>query len=171
MIYKYISNNDMDEILLPRNGKTWREVINDVIKNETIKQGNEYQPPISYSSHGAEFLEELRDGWSPDIPKYMSMLQNVFRSDQDRAYKKQLLDTEINLASSTHFPLRCFGNNSLSCTSYPTQWLDRSIAIMAHFRQACKYKECHGYKDTIIWNHKETMINTVNAVLTLIGLI
>ncbi|CAL4124593.1 unnamed protein product [Meganyctiphanes norvegica] len=164
-MYKYIGIFDFDEIILPTNGLTWINVID---KSKDVEQNQSNflnQSPSAYLFRGAIFTDDFRKGygWDPDIPYYMSMLQNVYRTPIRKSYTKAILNTEKILGVSNHSPKKCIGK----CFIYN---VPVDIAYIAHFRSSCP-KDCRDIiKDTNIWTHKEILSNRVHNMLVQTGL-
>ena len=168
--YKYITNFDLDEIMIPSNGKTLKEVIDSVISKTKKERGGLYTPPVGYMIPMGIFSESFQSSWTPGIPKYMSMLQNVNRTGYLRHYKG-FMDTERLLGVSTHRPERCIGE----CI---VQNLEESEAFLAHYRDLNPQglgkdasELIYKVTDTRIWNYKDEMIKNVDKALKAIGLL
>ncbi|CAL4133718.1 unnamed protein product, partial [Meganyctiphanes norvegica] len=164
--YKYLAFFDLDEIMIPNEGKTWSQLINAVMKKEKRNKGSKYEPPSAYLFQGTIYNDALRQpyGWDPDIPKHMFMLQNVYRIPFNSRYPKQIIDTERNLGISNHKPQKCIG----ICKTHHMQ---PSEAYISHFRTECKGKCKTVIKDTNTWKYKEELIENVEKSLRNIGLL
>lgn len=171
--YEYIALLDIDEVIMPVKTNSWQELMKVVlpkalaIKNETR---------ASYNVRNVYFLDDLihDHGWFKDIPKYMHMLQHVYRSKnftKPNQYVKCFHNPERALTLHNHFPLACL---SSGCTSYAIETAD---AQLQHYRADCVRtlkKTCTEYRqnsviDTTIWKFKEALIARVSDTLRTLG--
>lgn len=77
--YKYIALLDIDEVIMPLEGMNWKELMDTVVK-KALKIRNSERG--SYAARNVYFLDDLlhNHGWFKEIPKYMHMLQHVYRA-------------------------------------------------------------------------------------------
>ncbi|GLV36768.1 uncharacterized protein CBL_02397 [Carabus blaptoides fortunei] len=153
--YNYIALLDIDEVIMPVNHQNWKELM-DTVLPKALKIKSEER--ASYNVRNVYFLDDLlhSHGWIKDIPKYMHMLQHVYRAKnftKPNQYVKCFHNTERVLTLHNHFPLSCLAG---SCTSYPIETTD---AQLQHYRADCVKtlkKSCELFKsnsvmDTTIW--------------------
>lgn len=171
--YEYIALLDIDEVIMPLRARGWRELMDEVlpkalaVKNETR---------ASYNVRNVYFLDDLihAHGWYKDIPRYMHMLQHVYRSKnftKPNQYVKCFHNPERALTLHNHFPLSCLGSG---CTSYP---VDTADAQLQHYRADCVRtlkKSCVEYRqnsvaDTTIWRYKDQLIARTTDTLRTLG--
>lgn len=160
--YKYIAVLDIDEVIIPKKAKTWRELLDENPKGKTHD---------GYQFRNAYFLEVLnRENEALyDIPNYMHMLRNVYRTKYTKPgyFVKSFNDPERVLTVFNHYPLACLKG---PCSVYP---VSTDVAQMQHYRVDC-VKELHNYcyelrnastMDTTLWKYKEKLIQQVHMVL------
>jgi len=158
---------------MPKNSENWEQLMKKVmpkalaIKNETR---------ASYNFRNVYFLDDLTHahGWFKDVPKYMHMLQHVYRTSnytKPNQYVKCFHNPERALTLHNHFPLACL---SQGCTSYPVETTD---AQLQHYRADCVRtlkKSCEEFrlnsvKDTTIWKFKKQLIDATTDTLLQLG--
>lgn len=172
--YRYIALLDIDEVIMPATAANWKELMDETVIPKSLKIKRE--PRASYNVRNVYFLDDLihSHGWIKDIPKYMHMLQHVYRSKnftKPNQYVKCFHNTEKVLTLHNHFPLSCLGS---SCTSYPIETVD---AQLQHYRADCVKtlkKTCEEFRgnsvmDTTIWRYKDSLINKVTKTLKTLG--
>ncbi|XP_068224432.1 uncharacterized protein [Palaemon carinicauda] len=168
--YKYISLLDIDEVIMPRNSSSWRELLEIVKRKDTAE--NKHRS--SYVARNVYFMDDMRQPQEPDVtdvPGYMHMLQNIYRSGnytKPGAYVKCFHDTERVLTLHNHFPFSCIGPQ---CTAYSMSTDD---AHLQHYRSDCvgelkkvcgvRYKS-HPTKDPSILKYKKALISRVSETL------
>lgn len=171
--YKYIALLDVDEVIMPVNMMSWKELM-DVVEVKALEIRNETR--ASYNVRNVYFLDDLihTHGWFKDIPKYMHMLQHVYRSKnftKPNQYVKCFHNPERALTLHNHFPLACLGSG---CTSYSINTTD---AQLQHYRADCVKtlkKTCTEYRqnsvvDTTIWKYKDKLISRTTETLKNLG--
>ncbi|KAJ8890973.1 hypothetical protein PR048_010482 [Dryococelus australis] len=160
--YKFIALLDTDEVIMPLGTSSWHKLMDKIlpkafaVKNETS---------ASYNVRNVYFLDDLlhEHGWFKNIPRYMHMLQHVYRSKnftKPNQYVKCFHNPERVLTLHNHFPLACLAS---SCTSYAINTTD---AQLQHYRADCVRtlkKSCVEYRqnsviDTTIWKFKDALI-------------
>jgi hypothetical protein len=122
------------------------------------------------------FLDDLTEahGWFKGIPRYMHMLQHVYRSKkctEPGHYVKCFHNTERALTLHHHFPVDCVGG---ACSPYSFETTD---AKLQHYRADCvpELKNvCWEFRqnsvvDTTIWRFKENLITRTNDTLKKLG--
>lgn len=172
--YHYIALLDIDEVIMPLNSMTWKELVFDTVVPKALKLKPELA--ASFNVRNVYFLDDLlhNHGWIKDVPKYMHMLQHVYRSKnftKPNQYVKCFHNTEKVLTLHNHFPMSCLGS---VCTSYP---IPTSDAQLQHYRADCVRtlkKTCVEYRgnsvmDTTIWKYKDALISKVTATLKNLG--
>ncbi|XP_071439396.1 uncharacterized protein [Hetaerina americana] len=171
--YEYIALLDVDEVIMPVKTMSWRELMDEVLP-KALAIRNETR--ASYNVRNVYFLDDLihAHGWFKDTPKYMHMLQHVYRSKNftnPGQYVKCFHNPERALTLHNHFPLACLGSG---CTSYPINTTD---AQLQHYRADCVRtlkKSCVEYRknsvmDTTIWKFKEKLIARTTETLKKLG--
>ncbi|CAL4066096.1 unnamed protein product [Meganyctiphanes norvegica] len=167
--FKYIVNLDLDEILIPRKGQTWQELIDKINKNHKNKG---QQLPDSYEIQRVISLDKFRSSHEndPRIPSYMYMLQNVYLLNNYTGGPKSVISTERTITVKTHKVERC----QKRCVHFK---VPEDTAHIVHFRKSCK-----GSKDTScttgisvknieIWKYKKDLIKQTTEVLIKLKLI
>lgn len=172
-MYDFITLLDIDEVIMPIDDMTWHDLMKRV-QPKALKIKNETYP--SYNVRNVYFLDhhQHEHGWYKDIPKYLHMLQHVYRAQnytKPNQYVKCFHNPERVLTLHNHFPLACLGG---ACQSYPVSTED---AQLQHYRADCvktlkkscdDYKE-HSIKDTTIWRYKDELINRSVKTLETLG--
>jgi hypothetical protein len=171
--YNYIALLDIDEVIMPIKSRTWKELM-DVVLVKALAKRNETR--ASYNVRNVYFLDDLihEHGWFKTMPRYMHMLQHVYRSQnytKPNQYVKCFHNPERALTLHNHFPLACLGQ---ACTSYPIETED---AHLQHYRADCVKtlkKTCTEFRqnsvmDTTIWRYKRQLISKVSNTLSLLG--
>lgn len=171
--YEYIALLDIDEVIMPLQTNSWSELMKTILP-KALKIKNETR--ASYNVRNVYFLDDLlhQHGWFKDIPKYMHMLQHVYRSKnftKPNQYVKCFHNPERALILHNHFPLACLGSG---CTSYAIETTD---AQLQHYRADCVKtlkKSCIEFRensmlDTTIWKFKDALIARTTDTLTTLG--
>lgn len=171
--YEYIALLDIDEVIMPIQGNTWADLMK-IVLPKALKIKNETR--ASYNVRNVYFLDDLlhQHGWFKDIPKYMHMLQHVYRSKnytKPNQYVKCFHNPERALILHNHFPLACLGSG---CTSYAIETTD---AQLQHYRADCVKtlkKSCIEFReksmlDTTIWKFKDDLISRTTDALMALG--
>lgn len=171
--YKYIALLDVDEVIMPINTASWKELM-DIVERKSLEIRNETR--ASYNVRNVYFLDDLihNHGWFKNIPKYMHMLQHVYRSKnftKPNQYVKCFHNPERALTLHNHFPLACLASG---CTSYS---IDTADAQLQHYRADCVKtlkKTCVEYRknsviDTTIWKYKDKLIRRATETLRNLG--
>lgn len=171
--YEYIALLDVDEVIMPVKDATWQDLMKRVL-SKAFKIRNETR--ASYNVRNVYFLDDLlhSHGYFKDIPKYMHMLQHVYRSKnftKPNQYIKCFHNPERVVTLHNHFPLACLG---AGCTSYPIETED---AQLQHYRADCVKslkKSCLEYRensllDTTIWRYKDQLVERVTRTLETLG--
>ncbi|XP_058792872.1 uncharacterized protein LOC131665179 [Phymastichus coffea] len=171
--YEYIALLDVDEVIMPKQDATWQQLMARVMP-KALKLRNETR--ASYNVRNVYFLDDFlhAHGSFKDIPKYMHMLQHVYRSKnftKPNQYIKCFHNPERVVTLHNHFPLACLG---AGCTSYP---IDTEDAQLQHYRADCVKslkKTCVEYRensllDTTIWRYKDKLVSRVTSTLKTLG--
>ncbi|XP_014216670.1 uncharacterized protein LOC106645338 [Copidosoma floridanum] len=171
--YEYIALLDVDEVIMPVQDTTWKELMKRVMP-KALKFKNETK--ASYNVRNVYFFDDLMDshGSFNNIPRYMHMLQHVYRSKnftKPNQYIKCFHNPERVVTLHNHFPLACLG---AGCSSYP---IDTEDAQLQHYRADCVKslkKTCIEYRekriqDTTIWRYKDKLVSKVRATLKILG--
>lgn len=171
--YDYIVLLDTDEVILPLANKNWHDMMADVI-NLAMKE--EPYMRASYNFRNVYFFDEMEHGNVQNqkgIPKYLHMLQHVYRSKNYTKlgnYVKCFHDVERVISLHNHFPINCFG----LCSTYS---VSTSIGHLQHYRKDCVdplKSKCEDFKkntirDTSIWNFKDALIQRTTEALFNLG--
>jgi len=152
---------------------SWQELM-DVVLPKARDAKNKTR--ASYRVRNVYFLDGLSEvhGWFKTIPRYMHMLQHVYRSrnfTKPGHYVKCFYNPEVALTLHNHFPLDCLGG---ACSSYSIETKD---AQLQHYRADCVgglKKFCADFRqnsvmDTTIWNFKENLITRTTDTLQKLG--
>lgn len=172
--YEYIALLDVDEVIMPVRAATWRELMDTAVLPKALAARNETR--ASYNVRNVYFLDDLihTHGWFKTIPRYMHMLQHVYRSKnytKPNQYVKCFHNPERALTLHNHFPLACL---SQGCTSYAIGTED---AQLQHYRADCVRtlkKTCTEFRqnsvlDTTIWRYKNELVARVTDTLSALG--
>ena len=175
--FDYISVQDIDEVLTPRNHSNWAEMMTDLEREAT-----KIHPDIrsSYVFENVYFLDNMTDASainsSPDVPSYMHMMHHINRSFNYTTgiYIKCLHNTLRVLILHNHLPMGCLPNNW--CFPYV---IDPSVGHMQHYRAECTpdiAHICHLYKKVIVedkslWRWKDEVVHGTTATLRKVGLL
>lgn len=172
--YRYIALLDTDEIIMPVRKTTWLELMEDVVR-QALSVKNESR--ASYNVRNVYFLDDLlhEHGWFRDAPRYMHMLQHVYRSrnfTKPGQYVKSFHNPERVLTLHNHFPLECLGG---VCKSYSINTTD---AQLQHYREDCvktlknscksEYRK-YSKMDTTIWRYKKELVARTTETLFALG--
>jgi len=160
---------------MPLQKDTWGELM---IQVDAKARESRNDSRASYNFRNVYFLDDMMHGhdFFPDIPKYLHMLQHVYRSrnyTKPGQYVKCFHNPERVITLHNHFPLACLNG---SCTSYP---VSTAYAQLQHYRADCvrALKNCdkdyrsNSQKDTAIWRYKDRLIEQTNHVLSKLGFI
>ncbi|CAG5104374.1 Protein of unknown function [Cotesia congregata] len=171
--YEYIALLDIDEVIMPIKDFTWSQLMRRVLP-KALRIRNETR--ASYNVRNVYFLDDLlhSHGFFDHVPKYMHMLQHVYRSSnftKPNEYIKCFHNPERIVTVHNHFPLACLGSG---CTSYPIETED---AQLQHYRADCVTslkKTCLQYRknsvvDTQIWKYKDQLVERVTNTLEKLG--
>ncbi|XP_063592845.1 uncharacterized protein LOC134769963 [Penaeus indicus] len=172
--YKYVVLLDIDEIILPRNLPSWKALMKALVK-DAFKANK--KPRTSFAARNVYFLDSMqeRHGFYKDIPRYMHMLQHVYRAKnytKPGAYAKCFHDTQSVFTLHNHFPFSCLGKG---CHAY---YIPTKDAHLQHYRRECVgelHKTCesefkvHTVRDTTIWKYKRSLILRASETLRRLG--
>ncbi|KAK4877832.1 hypothetical protein RN001_010338 [Aquatica leii] len=163
--YKYVVLVDIDEVIVPLNRSTWRELLSYLQQ----KVGTNYD---SYNARNVYFFTDLlfSHKWFNDIPEYMHILNHINRDPKivQPGYNiKSFHNTETVLSLHNHFPVECLLGK---CRNYPINPKD---ALMFHYKR----KPIETYKiflkttilDVTIWKYKDALVERVTKVLKELG--
>jgi hypothetical protein len=162
--FKYVVLLDTDEVIVPAED-TWVELI--ATLNNTLGKRS------SYIARNIYFLDSHlhEHSWFEGIPKYMHMLQHVYRAEnytKPGYFIKGFHDTDLVTALHNHFPYSCLGG--CKHTS-----IDLELAHLQHYRADCVREiKCDAMKensimDTRVWNFKDELIGRVERALDDLG--
>lgn len=172
-MYDFLALLDIDEVIMPKMDMNWADLMKRV-HTKALKVKNETYP--SYNVRNVYFLDahQHEHGWYRDIPKYLHMLQHVYRAQnytKPNQYVKCFHNPERVLTLHNHFPLACLGG---ACQSFPISTDD---AQLQHYRADCvktlkkscdEFKE-HSIRDETIWKFKDELINRSVKTLETLG--
>jgi len=177
--YDYLALLDIDEIIVPLVHKNWGDLMDEVQK-VSLQEKNYSR--ASYNVRNVYFLDDLGEGeeqlkhtgHEEGIPRYLHMLQHVYRSrnyTKPGQYVKCFHNTERVVSLHNHFPLNCFG----SCTTYS---INTTLAHLQHYRKDCVgplKNSCktdfrvYTVRDTTIWRYKDVLIQKTTRALGQLG--
>jgi hypothetical protein len=171
--YEYIALLDIDEVIMPVNTMSWQELMDVVLPKARAANIT----AASYNVQNVYFFSDLIEvhGWFRHIPRYMHMLQHVYRSKnftKPAQYVKCFHNPETVLTLHNHFPRACLLGGS--CSSYSIETTD---AQLQHYRADCipeLKKSCVEFRqnsvvDTTIWKFKENLITRTIDTLKKLG--
>lgn len=162
---------------MPIQHRSWIELM-DEVQRQSLAEKNYTR--ASYNVRNVYFLDDLgvgdehQTGHEPGVPKYLHMLQHVYRSrnyTKPGQYVKCFHNTERVVSLHNHFPLNCFG----TCTTFS---INTSLAHLQHYRKDCVgplKNSCktdfrvYTVRDTTIWRYKEQLIARTHDVLNTLG--
>lgn len=170
--YEYIALLDIDEVIMPMpqnsnpapnpNGLSpWAALMEAVDQKARLSRNDSR---ASYNFRNIYFMDDMgsqnsqNGGFFKGIPKYLHMLQHVYRSKnftKPGQYVKCFHNPERVITLHNHFPLACLNG---SCTSYP---VPTELAQLQHYRATCvkALKNCEkefkqgSVLDTTIWRY------------------
>uniref|UniRef100_A0A023GAL3 Glycosyltransferase family 92 protein n=1 Tax=Amblyomma triste TaxID=251400 RepID=A0A023GAL3_AMBTT len=176
--YEYIVLLDIDEVVMPVQHRTWKELMNEVVPM-ALQQKNYTR--ASYNVRNVYFLDDMMNEDAKKhavhevgIPGYMHMLQHVYRAKnftKPGSYVKCFHNVDRIVSVHNHFPLNCFG----TCTTYS---IDTPYAQLQHYRKDCVgplKKSCNSefkvytVRDTTIWRYKDELIQRATKALKDLG--
>jgi hypothetical protein len=177
--YDYLALLDIDEVIMPLKHSTWGELMDEV---QQVSLAEKNYTRASYNVRNVYFLDDLgvgddqlkHTGHEPGVPKYMHMLQHVYRSrnyTKPGQYVKCFHNTERVVSLHNHFPLNCFG----SCTTFS---INTTQAHLQHYRKDCVgplKNSCktdfrvYTVRDTTIWRYKDELITKAHDALDELG--
>jgi hypothetical protein len=115
------------------------------------------------------------EGFFPDIPPYLHMLQHIYRSanfTKPGQYVKCFHSTDQVLVLHNHFPLACLGGK---CVSFP---VPTDLGRLQHYRADCvtalrkscatEYKNV-SVADSTLWRYKEIVTARAGIALHRMG--
>ncbi|XP_042890627.1 uncharacterized protein LOC122265379 [Penaeus japonicus] len=172
--YKYVVLLDTDELIIPRNLSSWKRLM-EVVVEKALKANK--KPRTSFAARNVYFLDSMQEahGFYQDIPRYMHMLQHVYRArnyTKPGAYIKCFHDTQRVFTLHNHFPFSCLGKG---CHAYAIPTED---AHLQHYRRDCVgelRKTCENefkvntVKDTAIWRYKSQLLTRSSRTLRRLG--
>ncbi|KAK4872699.1 hypothetical protein RN001_014728 [Aquatica leii] len=163
--YKYIVLVDVDEVIVPLNGSTWKDLLGYLHQ----KVGTDYD---AYNVRNLYFFTDLlfKHSWFNDVPEYMHILNHINRDPnitQPGYNIKSFHNTETVLSLHNHYPVACLRGY---CENYPIDPID---ALMFHYKRKPieTYKEFlnTSIKDDTIWKYKNTLIEKTTKALKEMG--
>lgn len=175
--YEYIALLDIDEVIMPVEQSTWKELMASVVP---LALNAKNYTRASYNVRNVYFLDDMMTGeekhavHEEGIPSYMHMLQHVYRAKnftKPGSYVKCFHNVDRIVSVHNHFPLNCFG----TCTTYS---IDTPLAQLQHYRKDCVgplKKSCNSdfklytVRDTTIWKHKDELIKRATTALRDLG--
>ncbi|XP_042855850.1 uncharacterized protein LOC122242592 isoform X2 [Penaeus japonicus] len=172
--YKYVVLLDTDELIIPRNLSSWKRLM-EVVVEKALKANK--KPRTSFAARNVYFLDSMQEahGFYQDIPRYMHMLQHVYRArnyTKPGAYIKCFHDTQRVFTLHNHFPFSCLGKG---CHAYAIPTED---AHLQHYRRDCApelKKSCkeifkvNPIVDKNTWRYKDALTDRVFTVLSKLG--
>ncbi|CAL4130393.1 unnamed protein product, partial [Meganyctiphanes norvegica] len=171
-LYKYVAIMDLDEIIIARKVQTWKEMMNIVTVNGLVSRS-------SYRFKRTIVLDSMRQlhGWSENVPKYMYMSQNIYRSPVYEKDPKSIYNTERIISLGTHAARACLHTQGGNITKCNDKVVKPGVAHVLHYRGGCKKgkeKFCiieRSIKDEVIWRYREQLIKQTSHTLKKLGLL
>ena len=173
--FEYIAVVDSDEVIMPTKHDNWADMMTQALNQSTEK--NSQERSCWYFRH-VYFLDDMLDvdgqGYFPDIPEHMHMMQHVYRSElynKKGDFIKAFHNPERSLTLHNHFPTACLPNG---CGNYE---VEPTVGHLQHYRTECtpdirslcpKYRN-NTVKDTNIWKWKERVVSRTQDTLTKLG--
>lgn len=170
--YRYIILLDIDEVIMPLTVLNWKDLM-EMIEAEAKELNKNY---ASFDVRNIYFWDNLKHDhdWLDDIPRYMYMLQHVYRTtNYTRAgyYVKCFHNTDRVLTLHNHFPFSCIKG---SCQSFS---INTTLAQLHHYRpdcvedlkKVCQEMKNNTIKDSNIWRFKEDLVKRTEKALDDIG--
>lgn len=172
--YNYLALLDIDEVIMPLQHANWSQLMAEIQRLSWLEKN---YTRASYNVRNVYFLDDLgadeeqmrHEAHESGIPRYLHMLQHVYRSQnytKPGQYVKCFHNTERAVSLHNHFPLNCFG----TCTTYsvPVQ-----LAHLQHYRKdcvgplknSCKDFRAYTTRDTTIFRYKDELIHRTTKVL------
>lgn len=168
-LYKLVVLLDVDEVIMPRKTRNWRELMQRLAPEVMAGTGHPYS---SYAARNVYFLDDMQTlhGWAPDVPPFMHMLQHVYRAanyTEPGSYIKAFHDPQWVLTLHNHYPLSCLSG---SCRSMN---VPEKEAHLQHYRKdcvpelrdVCPYYRSHTVREDAILRLKKPLLDA--ALLTL----
>ena len=160
---------------MPTKHDNWADMMTQALNQSTEK--NSQERSCWYFRH-VYFLDDMLDvggqGYFPDIPEHMHMMQHVYRSElynKKGDFIKAFHNPERSLTLHNHFPTACLPNG---CGNYE---VEPTVGHLQHYRTECtpdirslcpKYRN-NTVKDTNIWKWKERVVSRTQDTLTKLG--
>ncbi|XP_063368866.1 uncharacterized protein LOC134657226 [Cydia amplana] len=172
--YRWLALLDIDEVIVPLQDPDWSSLLKRVMPLAAPAAGK--PPRSSFHASNVYYLDQLQHGWEPGAPRYMHMLQHVYRTrnfTKPGQYVKAFHETGRVLALHNHFPLACLGG---ACSSYA---LDTKQARLQHYRadcvtalsKSCQELRAEPVRDAALWRWADRLVPRVTQVLTELGLV
>lgn len=169
--YDWIALLDVDEVIVPRKHKSWREMMEKVGPD-----ANEFS---SWSFTNIYFLDYMTENQPQpnlhkDVPSSLHILNHVYRSANYTPpghYIKCFHNSEHILALHNHFPKGCIGG----CKRGK---MPNDIGHLQHYRTDCAHpirhtcKEKYGTfieRDTTVWRWREFVVGKISKVFAKLG--
>ncbi|KAE8582291.1 hypothetical protein XENTR_v10020059 [Xenopus tropicalis] len=154
---KYLTFNDIDEIILPRIHTDWNEMMETLQKEHPDKSvfliENHYYP-IHLTDHTFD------NAFPKDVPGRNILQYIYYEPEQPNVYNnhKMIVNPRKVIQTSVHFSLKAYGGN-LDVANH--------IAGLHHSREAKQpnLPFTSLIRDTTLWKYNVTLIRNVNRVL------
>ncbi|XP_052751685.1 uncharacterized protein LOC113512252 [Galleria mellonella] len=172
--YRWLALLDIDEVIVPLEDADWSSLMKRALPLSKPAKGK--PPRSSYHASNLYFLDSLRHehGWEEGIPRYMHMLQHVYRTrnfTKPGQYVKAFHETERVLALHNHFPLACLGG---ACSSYA---LEPAQARLQHYRadcvsalsKSCAELRAQPVRDEALWRWRQPLAARAARALRALG--
>ncbi|OCT66997.1 beta-1,4-galactosyltransferase galt-1 isoform X2 [Xenopus laevis] len=154
---KYLTFNDIDEIILPRKHRDWNEMM-EVLQKEHPEKSvflieNHYYP-IHITDHTFD------NAFPKDVPGHNILQYIYYEPEQPNVYNnhKMIVNPRKVIQTGVHFTLKAYGGN-LDVANH--------IAGLHHSREAKQpnIPFTSLIRDTTLWKYSATLIHNVNRVL------
>jgi len=168
--YEYIVNEDIDDVVMPRNG-TWTDLLPYFDKDKAfhaISMVNFFDNLSPSGKWKGPTKTENLYGKTEDGRAYMHMLDHIYRSKKSNGRKKSFMNTDRVKTLTSHRASSCLDSEMIDCTE-KKQVLKSNIALVHHYRKGCtklsrmSAEECYRdyqsnlVRDTTIFAIKEQL--------------
>ncbi|XP_045603841.1 uncharacterized protein [Procambarus clarkii] len=171
-LYKFIVLIDIDEVIVPKRGRDWRSLLEQV---EPRAMAADTHTRSSYCAPHVYFLDSMQEahGHNLNIPPYLHMMQHVYRSaayNLPRQFDKCFFNTECIVTVFNHHPMSCFDHCNVLL-------MPVEHAQMNHYRKDCVFpirSKCPFFKnqtvfDNRLWIYKKNLTKNVQDALLHLG--
>ncbi|KAF5881287.1 beta-1,4-galactosyltransferase galt-1-like isoform X2 [Clarias magur] len=157
---RYVSLQDLDELILPMNVKTWKELLPDLERKYNHIGAFEFE-----NNYFSLSLKDSNPKYSPESWKNVpgvNILEHIVRLSNKGIHKyeqfKTIVDPRIVVQATVHGLLKSMKG---------IVWVDSNIARMYHMRNISNenFKESSQVQDTHLRDYADSLIPAVSKVL------